>query len=314
MRQAIPQPGFVEQDVHDLLATGQFMLGDTYTITPISGDPLYYTSYQQDVNVLPVYEAVVRRTFLCRKVNITGLKMIASVGIQVDEQEISVGYSPDPLAYQNRMSWPQAIMRGMLDGARIRRDQYIRADGNSPWIGGWTMFSGLVSGINSVGRSSATIRVKSDLILLDTQMPRDFYEPNCKNTWGDPACGIDQLDFMTIGAIEAGSTRTVLNWAGADPGFALGKVHISSGDDTVRVRTISNATDTQLFLAYPLDFEPAEGQLFEAYLGCDRTAERCQFFHGDPVWKTRFKGFPFIPVAETAVGVGVGGTESKGGK
>lgn len=314
MRQVFPQPGFSEADVHNALAQDQFMFADCFTIVPIAGDPLLYTNYQKDVSVVPVYEDSARRTFTPKVVNIDGLRMVASTGIQVDEQEITLGYSSAENAYQNRLSWAKAILYGMLDGAVIRRDRYIRLSPDTPWIGGWTMFRGLVSGISSVGRSSATVKVKSDLILLDTQMPRDLYEPNCKNAWGDPNCGINQLDFMELGEVESGSTRTLLKWAGADEGYSLGKVYISSGDDTVRVRTILRASAGELQLAYPLDFDPVPGIFFEAFLGCNRTSERCQFFHGDPTWKTRFKGFPFIPVAETAVGVGVGGGEGKGGK
>lgn len=176
------------------------------------------------------------------------------------------------------------------------------------------MFRGLVCGINGVGRSSASIKVKSDLILLDTQMPKSLYEPNCKNTWGDSNCGVDQTAFMVHGTVGASPTRTTLPWASSSADYALGKVHIASGDSTIRVRTIARADATHLYLAYPLDFDPLPGTIFEAYPGCNRTCERCEFFHGDPTWKSRFKGFPFIPVAETAVGVGVGGAEGKGGK
>lgn len=308
MRAAFPQPGFSESDIHALLASGSFMFADCFTIIPVSGDPLRYTNYQQDVTVIPVFsDPPVYQTYFSKKLNIDGLRMVSSIGIQVDEQDINLSFPVEPLAFQNRMSWPQAILYGILDGATVRRDRYIRANPTTPWVGGWTMFKGLVSSINSVGRSSAVLRVKSNLVLLDVQMPRDYYEPNCKNTWGDANCGINQVDFMTLGEVGPGPTRTVIPWSGSDEGYSLGKIHISSGDDTIRVRTISKATATHLYLSYPLDFDPVETQLFEAYLGCNRTAARCQFFHGPTNWRNRFKGFPFVPIAETAIGIGVVG-------
>lgn len=315
MRTVYPQPGHTEADVLAVLNGDQYMFADLFTVEPVQGDPLRYTDYQKDVTVIPPYETVLYRTFSSRSVNITGLRMKASTGIAADEQDISLSYPDTAGLYQNRMTWPQAILYGQLDGARIRRDRVIRADAQSPWVGGWTMFRGLVCGITGVGRSSASIKVKSDLILLDTQMPKSLYEPNCRNTWGDPNCGVNQLDFMVLGTMGASPTRSTLPWSGANADFALGKVHIAvSTDSTIRVRTISRADASHLYLAFPLDFDPQAGDMFEAYPGCNRTCERCEFFHGDPEWKSRFKGFPFIPVAETAVGVGVGGAEGKGGK
>jgi hypothetical protein len=114
--------------------------------------------------------------------------------------------------------------------------------------------------------------------------------------------------------VGVGSTNSTIVWASSDPDYALGKIHIDGTDGVTRIRTISRADAGNLYLAYPLDFTPAPGASFTAFPGCDRTSTRCLFFHGDPDWKTRFKGFPFIPVAEAAVGVGVGGQETKGGK
>lgn len=314
MRTVFPQPGFSEADVHNALATRQFVLSDTFTISPLTGDPLLYTNNQQDMSIIPVYETVLRKTFLANSVLIAGLRMKASIGIEVDEQEISIEYGLNPLAYQGNLSWPQALQQGRLDGAIVRRDRYIRLHHETPWIGGWTMFRGRVAGVNKVGRSKATMKVKSDLILLDTQMPRDLFEPNCKNNWGDPNCGVDQSAYAVTGSVASGSTRSVVKWVSATPDYALGKILIANGDGVIRIRTISRVNGTELQLAYPLDFEPATGLSFTAYPGCSRTASACLGFHGDPDWKTRFKGFPYIPVAEAAVGVGVGGAEGKGGK
>lgn len=314
MRTIYPQPGFVEQDTLDVLNGKQFMFADLFTIEPIQGDPIRYTNYQSNVTVIPPYETVLYRTFFAKEVNIQGLRMRASVGIEVDEQEIGLSYPINEIAYQARMSWPQALLYGQLDGASVRRDRVVRAKADSPWVGGWTMFKGLVSGIDNVGRSSAVVKVKSDIILLDTQMPRDLFEPNCKNTWGDSNCGINQLDWMVPGTVGPSPTRTTLPWTGASTEFAAGKIHIASGDSTIRVRTIARADSSNLYLAFPLDFLPEEGNIFEAYPGCVRTCERCEYFHGDPDWRDRFKGYPFVPIAETAVGVGVGGGEGEGGK
>lgn len=300
MRTITPQPGFTVEDTEEALASGQFVFADCYTIMPKTGDYPRYTTAQQDVSVVSV-GGITRHTYRSRVVLISGLRVKASVGINVDEQEVSLKYPENDTAYQNQLSWPQALLQGRLDGARIQRDRYIATRWGAPWLGGFTLFSGLVSSLNSVGRSEGTVSVKSDLVLLNVQMPRDLWEANCKNTWGDAACGITQNDWAEVGTVGPAPTRTYLPWTSSSSDFALGKIHIANGDSVTRVRTISRADASGLYLSYPLDFDPLEGLEFTAFPGCNRTKDRCPFFHGVD-WPTRFKGFPFIPVAETAVG------------
>lgn len=300
MRTITPQPGYVIADTEEALASGQFVYADCYTIMPKTGDYLRYTTAQQDVSVVSV-GGITRHTYFSRVVLISGLRVKSSVGINVDEQEVSLKYADSDTAYQGQLSWPQALLQGRLDGARVKRDRYIATRWGAPWLGGFTLFSGLVSTVNNAGRTEGTMSVKSDLVLLNVQMPRDLWEANCKNTWGDEACGINQADWAVVGTIGAGPSRTYLPWSGSSSDYALGKIHISNGDSTTRVRTVSRADASGLYLSYPLDFDPIEGMTFTAFPGCNRTKDRCPFFHGDN-WRKRFKGFPFVPVAETAVG------------
>lgn len=304
MRPVQPQPGYTVADVEAVLASKQFVFADCYTIVPRTGDPLRYTNAQRSVDVIPFGETVPRR-FLSKRILISGLLVRTSVGIEVDQQEVSIDYTGE-VEYQNQLTWPQALLLGRLDGARIRRDRFVASSWRDPWVGGMPMFNGRVSTLNAVGHQSATLSVKADLVLLDTQMPRDLFEPQCGWTWGDTNCGINQLDYAEIGTIGASPTRTVLPWSRATPAFSLGKIHISNGDSTIRVRTISRVSGGSLFLAYPLDFDPVAGGIFTAFPNCKRMKDNCILYHGDPGWKAKFKGFPFIPVAETAVG-GVGG-------
>lgn len=300
MRPITAQPGYTSDGVQALMKTAQFVYADCFTIIPKVGDPLRYTNAQQDVSVLPV-DGVARQTYQAQKVVISGLRVRNNLGVEVDEQEVDISY-PDTPIYQASLTWAQALLQGRLDGARIRRDRFVAEDWGKPWQGGFPMFVGLVSTLDKVGRQSGTIHVKSDLVLLDTQMPRDLFEPNCKNTWGDDGCGVVQSSYAAVGVIGPSPNRSTLPWSGADAGYALGKVHITNGDSVTRVRTISRADDDFLYLTYPLDFDPAEGMEFTAYPGCQRTMDEdfgCPRFHGVD-WVKYFKGFPFIPVAETA--------------
>lgn len=302
MRPISPQPGYSEADVENAMMSGQFVFADCYTIEPKQGDPMRYTTAQQPVSVVPVGE-VMRQTYGANDVLIQGLLVNNSIGIEVDQQEVTISYSGSATSFQGQFTWPQALLLGRLDGAKIRRDRFIATAWGQPWLGGFPMFLGLVSSLDSVGRQSASIKVKSDLVLLDVQMPRDLFVPNCKNTWGDSQCGVDQEDWAVIATVGADPTRSILPWAGVAPAYALGKIHMSSaGDSTTRVRTISRVDGTSIYLSYPLDFDPLPGDTFTAYPSCKRLKDSCINFHGEPNWRARFKGFPFVPVAETAIG------------
>lgn len=299
MREITPQPGFTALEVEGVMESGQYVYTDCFTIYPLQGDALRYTTYQRDISVLPLDGGATRQLFYGNRLLIKGLRVNASVGIEVDEQELNLDYTND-LYFQNQLSWAQALLLGRLDGATIRRDRFI-ANSNRVWMGGFPMFRGLVSTLKTVGRASATMNVKSDLVLLNVQMPRDLWEANCKNTLGDPICGINLEDYAVLGTVGSGSTRNYLVWSGVSSDYALGKIHIANGDSTTRVRTISRVDGSGIYLSYPLDFDPEDGLSFTAYPGCDRTMDRCPFFHPTD-WQKFFKGFPYIPVAETAVG------------
>lgn len=302
MRPISPQPGYSESDVTALLATGQFVLADCYTITPLVGSPLFFTTAQYDTTVVPI-GGVIRVSYKANSVNIAGLRSHLKIGVEVDTQQVQLDY-PGSLEYQARLSWPQALLQGMLDGARIRRDRFIASTWNgqaTAWVGGWPMFDGLVSDCDKVGRQSATINVDSDLTLLDTQMPRKLWQTGCGNRWGDAACGVNQNDWAVVGTITSGTpTRTFLPWSSSSSEYALGKVFIDNGDSVTRIRTALKSDTTGIWLVYPLDFDPVVGQTFTAYPGDDRTLARCQHFHPTD-YKDRFAGAPFIPVAETAL-------------
>lgn len=301
MRTITPQPGYTGSDTEAALASRQFVYADCFSIIPRVGSALYYTTAQQSVSVFPLDGSPLRRNYVAGQVLIEGLRVKNNIGVEVDQQEIQL-YYPETPVYQNSIPWSQALLQGRLDNASIARDRFVATDWGQPWLGGFPMFRGLVSSLNRVGRQSATINVKSDLVLLNRQAPAYLWEPNCKNTWGDAACGVDQEDWAVAGTVGSSPTRSRLPWAGSGPEFNLGKIHIHNGDSVTRVRTVARATSSEIFLAYPLDFDPFAGQTFTAYPGCSRTVDAtfgCPKYHTN--WQEKFKGFPFVPVAETGI-------------
>lgn len=159
------------------------------------------------------------------------------------------------------------------------------------------MFQGRMSSVDSLSRAGAIFKVKSELVLLNTNMPRDLYQPNCVHTLYDQGCGLDKEDHRIEGIVEAGSTSQLINWGDATEDLTFGFLYMDTPEEITLVRTIRRAETGKLHLAYPLDFDPPDGTTFDAYPGCDRTYARC----GELDNQEHFKGFPFLPVAETAI-------------
>lgn len=300
MRTIYPQPGYVEQDLVDLLATREFVYADCYTITPIIGSPqpLRYTTAQKDVIVYPLGE-VIQATWRANELTIDGLRARASVGASVDTQEVELTYDEE-LRFQNWLTMSEALRRGRLDGAPIVRDRYFAATWGSPWVAGTRMFAGSVSDISKAGRQSAMINVNSSLVQLTSQAPRDLWAPQCKNRWADGrGCNILADDFAVQTTVAAGSTRTTLNWSGATDEFVMGVVLIEGSDNVTRRRTILNADPgVSVDLIYPLDFDPVAGENVVFYPNCRRQFDRCGDYHANP--EEAFIGFPHVPVVESA--------------
>ena len=298
MRPIFPQPGHTEQDLHDLLQGRRFIYVDCFTIRAKDGSVLRYSTAQRDVRVIPVDDpdAVLPVTYTSNQVKVSGLKTVIGIGVEVDEQDLQLDYSPS----QEYMGQPfsAAIRRGRLDGAIIRRDRYFARKWGTGWIAGTPMFVGRMSSVDRVGRSAATIKVKSHLVLLNMNMPRKLFQPQCNWTLFDPGCGLDRDDYTQLGQIDAQSTSSMVYVSGIQgiENFKYGVMQIQDGDAFTEIRTIKNVGGNFFELSYPLDFVPSAGTPFSCYPGCIRTYERC----GDYNNRHRFQAFEFVPQAETA--------------
>ena len=296
MRPVYPQSGYTEADVHNLLGSRQFAMADCYTITPRYGSALRLTTAGIDVTVTPIPSGSAVTYSSPSDVRVDGLRLRMSLGTEVDEQDMRIHYNNSALLAG--LPFSMALRLGRLDGATISRDRFFAYSMNPPsWVGGTPLFRGRLSSVDSISRSYADVKVKSDLVLLNTLAPRDLYQPGCVHSLYDPGCGLNKNDWDVTGTVQSGSTSQVINWSSSAENLTLGMIYIDDPQGTTLVRTIRKATTSQLFLAYPLDFVPSVGLTFSAFQGCNRTYARC----GDFSNQSRFKGFPFVPVAETAV-------------
>ena len=156
-----------------------------------------------------------------------GLKYKASVGLEVDKQQITIAARPTDLV--NGSPFLNALRDGAFDGAIVQRDRvFMSALGQTP-IGGVTLFHGRVSTVDQVGRTSATITVASDLVVLDYDMPRNLYSPTCLHTLYDSGCGVVRGTYAASGTVGAGSTASLINFSGALASHAQGSIVFTSG-------------------------------------------------------------------------------------
>ncbi len=278
------------------------MMADCYTFTLASGSAvglaggltLAYTDLDVSVSLGGV-------TFLANGPQVSGLKYKCSTGVNVDQQQITL--SAWGGATLGGVTFLQALQQGVLDGAEIRRDRafFSSLAGIPPLtpIGSVLLFKGRVASIDEIGRTTAKITVASDLTLLDIDMPRNVYAPNCIHVLYDGGCGVSRSAYTLAGTVGAGSTLTAIEWGSATANFAQGSLTFTSGANEGVTATIKSGWTGGVLLAYPLPHVPATGDAFTASWGCDHTQSTCSSKFSN---LANFRGFPFVPPPQILTG------------
>lgn len=261
---------------------------DCFTITLRSGTVLRYTN--SDVAC-----TLGGNVFSATSLKISGMKYKASVGLDVDHQQISISATD-----QNTLAGVpmlRAIANGAWDGAAFTRERaWLSAWGAAP-IGSVLLFSGRIGTIDSVGRTLAQITVDALTVLLDIQIPRNRYSPACVHVLFDSGCALSKAAFSTAGTALAGSQRALVIWSGSSAAYAQGTLVFTSGANAGITVTVKSGSGTSLALAYPLPAAPAPGDAFTVTMGCDHTRATCisKFANG-----ANFRGFDLVPATTTA--------------
>ena len=264
------------------------LMADCFTLTLRTGTILTITN--ADVPVV-----LNGATYLANSILIDGLQYKCAVGLDVDKQKVTISARPTDTI--GGIPFLQAIRNGLLDGCEVQRDRaFLTAWGSAP-VGSVTLFKGRVSTVDSVGRTTAAVTVASDLVLLDIDMPRNLYQPACNHVLFDSGCGLVKNAFGAAGVVGAGAGATLVPWAGSSTVYAQGTITFTGGANTGVTANIKGANATALTLSYPLPSVPAAGDGFIAYQGCDHTLATCRAKFGNGA---NFRGFPFVPVPETA--------------
>ena len=268
------------------------LMADAFSFTLRSGLILCYTN----VDVAFSYGGV---TYLANSILIDGLKYKASVGLEVDQQQITISaLATDTVS--GGAPFLQALRDGAFDGCEIERMRVFFSDRiGGTAIGAVTLFKGRLGTVDQIGRTSAKLTVNSDLVLLDIDMPRNIYQPTCLHTLYNSGCTLIKNAFGSNGTVGAGSTASLINWSGANANFQQGSITFTSGVNVgVTANVNAVVAGTSLTLGYPLQSTPAAGDTFTVYYGCDHTPGTCQSKFGN---LTNFRGFPYVPPPQMAI-------------
>jgi hypothetical protein len=195
-------------------ADAPLAFAECFTFTLVTGAVLAWTNLDLPV----IYNGV---TFSATGPLVQGLRYKASVGLEVDKQQVTIAARPTDLVFGAPIL--NAIRQGAFDGATVQRDRVFLAAAGGTVIGGVTLFHGRVATIDSVGRTLAQITVASDLVVLDYDMPHNLYSPTCVHTLYDSGCGVVRGAFSASGSVGAGSNPNLIVTSVAAAGHAQGQ-------------------------------------------------------------------------------------------
>ncbi len=268
------------------------LMADCFTFALRSGLILSYTN----VDVSFSYNG---STYLGNAILVDGLKYKAAIGLEVDQQQITVAArSTDTIT--GGAPFLQALRDGSFDGCEIERDRVFFSDRiGGTAIGSVTLFKGRLGVVDEIGRTSAKLTVNSDLVLLDIDMPRNVYQPTCLHTLYDSGCTLVKNAFGSNGTVGSGSTASVINWSGASLNFQQGSITFTSGVNAGATATVGSVVaGTSMNLLYPLESVPSSGDGFTVYYGCDHTPGTCKTKFNN---LGNFRGFPYVPPPQMAI-------------
>lgn len=312
MRPVTLQTGYSRPDFDALLASREFSFAEAFTFRLQNGLVLTWTNGQQTFTVPPCDGSLALETYNAQDVLISGLKFRISNGsdsqssdpqtsITVDDQTVTLtpNVNEDVPTVVGGVPLLQAVMQGAFRAAVVQRDRwFFKGPGSVLPVGGCPVFYGLLTSIEQLSKTQVAFKVKSDPVLLNMMMPRNLYQPSCQYTVYSTGCGVDRTAYAAHAVIGASPSESFIPWTSATAQFTGGTVTIETGPDINVTRSIRKANASGLWLAYPLPYLPAAGDMFVAYPGCDRQfAGGCAYFNNQSRWRAT----PNVPPANYAV-------------
>lgn len=306
MKQVQLAAGVTQDQFDALLSTANFMIGDLFRFDLVTGLSDFFTAL--DIPVTwggNVYKA--------NSLRIWGLKFKQAIGLDVDEQEVKIAYYPGETLCG--ADFVVSAITGLLDGAYLTRSRafWAPSTGNPSFdytaspLGIVQLSYGRISEISQAGRTQFTMKVKSPLVLLDIELPRNYYQPSCTHTLFDVGCTLSKAAFGVNGVVDVGTTRTGFPWQGGVPivtgadgiaYYASGRLLFTSGVFSGEQFFLEGNDAANLYPAYPFSQAPGIGDTFTAYPGCSKSPGTCTTKFSNFV---NFRGFPRVPPVNVAL-------------
>lgn len=150
-------------------------------------------------------------------------KVNSTIGLSVDDLTIQI--SATPIVQIDGNTLLSAFCLGLFDGARVIVSRIVMPKYGDVSLGTVIWFSGTVGDIREITTVGAKIIVKAMTELLNIQMPRNLYQPACRQTLFDAGCTLRAANFTVAGAV-AGSNNTVIQFSTnlSQPGPIAGPV------------------------------------------------------------------------------------------
>lgn len=274
-----------------LNSSAQFLMADLFTLTLPSGTVLRYTSADLDITTGG-------NTYSARGPLIKRGKVRVVLGLEVDTLELKI--MADSSHTLDGVPFVAAALSGGLDGATVLLQRAFLSTWQDAPTGTVVLFRGRVSDVSG-SRTEVRVIVKSELELLNIKLPRNLYQASCLHTVYDANCAANKAARTVGGIVTAnnGTGQWLLSNLDSYGGswFDQGVISFTSGPNAGLKRTVKAFTAGNFWFALPLPNVPQVGNTFTVFPGCDKTMASCSAkFDNLP----RFRGFPFIPIPETA--------------
>lgn len=272
-----------------LATRAPFFIADLFTLTLIDGTKFYWTSASANVT----YGGI---TWIAAGPTVTRSSWEVKNTIDVPQMVIQL--------LSNGADFPTNNLKllihdGLLNGSQFLLERAIMPTFGDTSLGLIILFQGQTSSIKLTA-IGAEITVKGANVLLQQYMPRNKYMLPCIHALYDAGCTLHAADFTETMTVSSANTTT-LNWVSgpANPSYYIrGVAVITSGLGAGQRRSIELTDGAGAALSYPLYIAPLAGDTFDIIQGCAKTQDAClnQFNNIQ-----HYRGFPYIPPAETAL-------------
>ncbi len=273
------------------------LIVDAYTVISVTGTVVRWIDADFDFTLpAPDLRAFARGPQFARG------QLKQSVGLSVDNLSLTIYpvFKNQPVQF-GAQTLLQAAQRGTLRGATLLLERLVFANDLTDYQGSWNEFSGTLA-VKSTAGGVIKAEVLAEINLLDQPMPRDVFQPQCKNTVFDAQCGLSRAAWQvsaTVSVVATGSAAqaqftTALAQAAAY--FDQGVVQFTTGANAGEKRTVKAFAGGVFAFALPWPQAIAVGDQLVVVPGCSRSLSACTTKFAN---RLRFRGEPFIPQPET---------------